>query len=95
MKKILLFTIAMLFALVAKATPTITPIVGEDKAFMITMTEPGDLPGPESTSTFYEADGTIVTVGEVKKLVITTNFANADQNLKEAEFCRQCRFWWK
>ena len=86
MKKILLFTIAMLFALVAKATPTITPIVGEDKAFMITMTEPGDLPGPESTSTFYEADGTIVTVGEVKKLVITTNFANADQNLKEAEF---------
>ena len=74
------------FAVSAKATATITPIPGEDKAFMITMTEPDDLPGPESASTFYEMDGTIITVGEVKKLVITTNFANANQNLNEAEF---------
>lgn len=76
MKKVLLFTIAMLFALVAKAALTIEPIAGEDKAYRITVNEPADL-GPaiigNSNNVFYtEEDGTEVRVSEVKRLDITT-----------------------
>ena len=75
MKKILLFTIAMLFALVAKAALTIEPIPGEDKGYKITVNEPADL-GPaigNSNNVFYkDEDGNEVKVGEVKELVIVT-----------------------
>ena len=73
MKKILLFTIAVLFALVAKATPTITPIVGEDKGYTITINEPTDFDiFNSSDNVFYEEDGTVVRVSEIKELAIVT-----------------------
>ncbi len=74
MKKILLFTIAMLFALVAKATPTITPIDGEDKGYTITINEPADFEiFNSSDKVFYtEKDGTEIKVSEIKELVIVT-----------------------
>ena len=74
MKKILLFTIAMLFALVAKATPTITPIAGDDKGYTITINEPADFDiFNSSDKVFYtEGDGTEIKVSEIKELVIVT-----------------------
>ena len=74
MKKILLFTIAMLFALVAKATPTITPIAGEDKGYTITINEPADFDiFNSSDNVFYtEEDGTEIKVSEIKELAIVT-----------------------
>lgn len=75
MKKVLLFTFAVLFALVAKAALTIEPIAGEDKAYRITVNEPADL-GPvaigNSNNVFYTEDGTEIKVSEVKRLDITT-----------------------
>ncbi len=74
MKKVLLFTIAMLFALVAKATPTITPIAGDDKGYTITINEPADFEiFNSSDNVFYtEKDGTEIKVSEIKELVIVT-----------------------
>lgn len=73
MKKVLLFTIAVLFALVAKATPTITPIAGDDKGYTITINEPADFDiFNSSDNVFYEEDGTVVRVSEIKELAIVT-----------------------
>ena len=73
MKKVLLFTIAVLFALVAKATPTITPIAGDDKGYTITINEPEDFGiFNSSDNVFYEEDGTVVRVSEIKELAIVT-----------------------
>ena len=74
MKKVLLFTIAMLFALVAKAAPTITPIAGEDKGYTITINDPADFDIFNSGNyVFYtEKDGTEIKVSEIKELVIVT-----------------------
>lgn len=73
MKKILLFTTAMLFALVAKATPTITPIDGEDKGYTITINEPADFDIFNSgNNVFYKEGDTEIKVSEIKELVIVT-----------------------
>ena len=73
MKKILLFTIAMLFALVARATPTITPIDGEDKGYTITINEPADFDIFNSgNNVFYKEGDTEIKVSEIKELVIVT-----------------------
>ncbi len=73
MKKILLFTIAMLFALVAKATPTITPIAGDDKGYTITINEPADFDIFNSgNNVFYREGDTEIKVSEIKELVIVT-----------------------
>lgn len=74
MKKVLLFTFAVLFALVAKATPTIEPIEGEDKGYTITINEPTDFDIFNSgDNVFYtEEDGTKIKVSEIKELVIVT-----------------------
>jgi len=75
MKKVLLFTFAVLFALVAKGALTIEPIAGEDKAYRITVNEPADLGSAvigSSNNVFYTEDGTEIKVSEVKRLDITT-----------------------
>ena len=74
MKKVLLFTIAVLFALVAKATPTITPIAGDDKGYTITINEPEDFGiFDDGDNVFYTAeDGTKIKVSEIKELAIVS-----------------------
>lgn len=73
MKKILLFTIAMLFALVAKAMPTITPIDGDDKGYTITINEPEDFDIFDSgNNVFYKEGDTEIKVSEIKELAIVT-----------------------
>ncbi len=88
MKKILLFTIAMLFALVAKAELTIVPIPGEDMAFTMTVTDPGKDLGPAADWTadkvFYTENGNEVKAGQVKKLIVTTDAG--DKKLGNGEF---------
>lgn len=88
MKKILLFTIAMLFALVAKAELTIVPIPGEDMAFTMTVTDPGEDLGPAADWTadkvFYTENGNEVKAGQVKKLIVTTDAG--DKKLGNGEF---------
>lgn len=89
MKKVLLFTVAVLFALVAKAEITIEPIEGEDMAFTMTVTDPGKDLGPAANWTadkvFYtDENGNVVTAGQVKKLVVTTNAG--DKKLGNGEF---------
>ena len=61
-------------AVSAKATPTIEPIVGEDKGYKITINEPTDFDIFNSgDNVFYtEEDGSEVKVSEVKELVIVT-----------------------
>ena len=61
-------------ALVAKATPTIEPIVGEDKGYTITINEPSDFDIFNSGgNVFYtEEDGTEIKVSEIKELAIVT-----------------------
>lgn len=88
MKKILLFTIAMLFALVAKAELTIVPIPGENMAFTMTVTDPGEDLGPAADWTadkvFYTENGNEVKAGQVKKLIVTTDAG--DKKLGNGEF---------
>ena len=88
MKKVLLFTIAMLFALVAKAELTIVPIPGEDMAFTMTVTDPGKDLGPAADWTadkvFYTENGNEVKAGQVKKLIVTTDAG--DKKLGNGEF---------
>ena len=73
MKKILLFTIAMLFALVAKAELTITPIAGEDKGYTITINGPADFDiFDDGDNVFYTEGDTEIKVSEIKELVIVT-----------------------
>ena len=88
MKKVLLFTIAMLFALVAKAELTIVPIPGEDMAFTMTVTDPGEDLGPAADWTadkvFYTENGNEVKAGQVKKLIVTTDAG--DKKLGNGEF---------
>ena len=60
-------------AVSAKATPTITPIPGEDKGYTITINEPADFDiFNSSDNVFYEEDGTVVRVSEIKELAIVT-----------------------
>lgn len=62
------------FAVSAKATPTITPIPGEDKGYTITINEPADFDifNP-SDYVFYTAeDGTEIKVSEIKELAIVS-----------------------
>lgn len=89
MKKVLLFTFAVLFALVAKAALTIEPIEGEDMAFTMTVTDPGKDLGPAANWTadkvFYtDENGNEVTAGQVKELVVITNAG--DKKLGNGEF---------
>ena len=61
------------FAVSAKATPTITPIPGEEKGYTITINEPADFDiFNSSDNVFYEEDGTVVRVSEIKELAIVT-----------------------
>lgn len=64
----------MLSAVLAKATPTIEPIVGEEKAYTITINEPADFDiFNNANDVFYtEEDGTEVKVSEVKRLAIVS-----------------------
>lgn len=88
MKKVLLFTFAVLFALVAKAALTIEPIEGEDMAFTMTVTDPGKDLGPAANWTadkvFYTENGNEVKAGQVKKLIVTTDAG--DKKLGNGEF---------
>lgn len=89
MKKVLLFTIAMLFALVAKAELTIVPIPGEDMAFSMTVTDPGKDLGPAANWTadkviYTDENGNEVKAGQVKKLIVTTDAG--DKKLGNGEF---------
>lgn len=60
-------------AVSAKATPTITPIAGDDKGYTITINEPADFDiFNSSDNVFYEEDGTVVRVSEIKELAIVT-----------------------
>ena len=60
-------------AVSAKATPTITPIPGEDKGYTITINEPEDFGiFDDGDNVFYEEDGTVVRVSEIKELAIVT-----------------------
>lgn len=72
----------MLSAVLAKATPTIEPIVGEEKAYTITINEPADFDiFNNANDVFYtEEDGTEVKVSEVKRLaIVTTGPHNLDR----------------
>ena len=62
------------FAVSAKATPTITPIPGEDKGYTITINEPADFDIFDSSDyVFYTAkDGTEIKVSEIKELAIVS-----------------------
>lgn len=61
-------------AVSAKATPTITPIPGEDKGYTITINGPADFDiFNSSDNVFYTAeDGTEIKVSEIKELAIVT-----------------------
>ena len=60
-------------AVSAKATPTIEPIAGEDKGYKITINEPTDFDIFNSgDNIFYEEDGTVIKVSEIKELTIVT-----------------------
>lgn len=60
-------------AVSAKAKPTITPIPGEDKGYTITINEPADFDiFNSSDNVFYEEDGTVVRVSEIKELAIVS-----------------------
>lgn len=61
------------FAVSAKATPTIEPIVGEDKGYTITINEPADFNIFNSgDNVFYTENGTEIKVSEIKELAIVT-----------------------
>lgn len=74
MKRVLLFTMSMLFAVLAKAELTITPIAGEENAYRITINEPADFDiFNNADNVFYtEDDGTEIKVSDIKKLIIVT-----------------------
>lgn len=79
------------FALVAKATPTIEPIVGEDKGYKITINEPADFDIFNSgDNVFYEEDGTEVKVSEVKELVIVTTDPHKLDRAKATDLMDNC-----
>ena len=91
MKKILLFTIAMLFALVAKAMPTITPIDGDDKGYTITINEPEDFDIFNSgNNVFYTEGDTEIKVSEIKELVIVTKNPHKLDKLKATTLLDNC-----
>ena len=91
MKKILLFTIAMLFALVAKAMPTITPIDGDDKGYTITINEPADFDIFNSgNNVFYREGDTEIKVSEIKELVIVTKNPHKLDKLKATTLLDNC-----
>lgn len=91
MKKVLLFTIAMLFALVAKATPTITPIDGDDKGYTITINEPEDFDIFNSgNNVFYTEGDTEIKVSEIKELVIVTQNPHKLDKLKATTLLDNC-----
>lgn len=61
------------FAVSAKATPTITPIPGEDKGYTITINEPEDFDIFNSgNNVFYREGDTEIKVSEIKELAIVT-----------------------
>ena len=71
------------FAIAAKATPTITPIAGEDKGYTITINEPADFDIFNSgDNVFYtEDDGTEIKVSDIKQLaIVTKNPHKLDRN---------------
>lgn len=80
------------FALVAKATPTIEPIAGEDKGYKITINEPADFDIFNSgDNVFYtEEDGTEVKVSEVKELVIVTTDPHKLDRAKATDLLDNC-----
>ena len=63
----------MLFALVAKAELTITPIAGEDKGYTITINGPADFDiFDDGDNVFYTEGDTEIKVSEIKELAIVS-----------------------
>lgn len=80
------------FAVSAKATPTITPIQGDDKGYTITINEPADFDiFNDGNNVFYtEEDGTKVKVSEVKELVIDTKSPHKLDRVKAKTMLDNC-----
>ena len=81
----------MLFALVAKAMPTITPIDGDDKGYTITINEPEDFDIFNSgNNVFYTEGDTEIKVSEIKELVIVTKNPHKLDKLKATTLLDNC-----
>lgn len=80
------------FAISAKATPTIEPIVGEDKGYTITINETADFDIFNSgNNVFYtEDDGTEIKVSEIKELVIVTKAPHKLDRAKAKNLLNNC-----
>ena len=78
-------------AVSAKATPTITPIPGEDKGYTITINEPADFDiFNSSNNVFYTEGDTEIKVSEIKELVIVTKNPHKLDKLKATTLLDNC-----
>ena len=78
-------------AVSAKATPTITPIPGEDKGYTITINEPADFDIFNSgNNVFYTEGDTEIKVSEIKELVIVTKNPHKLDKLKATTLLDNC-----
>lgn len=78
-------------AVSAKATPTITPIPGEDKGYTITINEPADFDIFDSSdNVFYTEGDTEIKVSEIKELVIVTKNPHKLDKLKATTLLDNC-----
>ena len=78
-------------AVSAKATPTITPIPGEEKGYTITINEPADFDIFNSSDyVFYTGGDTEIKVSEIKELVIVTKNPHKLDKLKATTLLDNC-----
>ncbi len=78
-------------AVSAKATPTITPIPGEDKGYTITINGPADFDIFNSSDyVFYTEGDTEIKVSEIKELVIVTKNPHKLDKLKATTLLDNC-----